>query len=211
MKRGISIFLLFILLFSFASALDDSQLDDLQGIGDQTQDTIDNLPINERGEIDKEKLGFQKTKAEERIEKIDFWLDQNTPWLRHIFGMRPEISYLFAINFLLILTFIVYFRNAFVLFSAFSETVATILALALAVMTIQLQVSVKSAEFLVGLFSQWWFKLILIAALIVVIAMSKYVSGYIKKRNLKRSTEKIHQTAKSTKPIEHITETLAND
>jgi hypothetical protein len=58
------------------------------------QEGIDNyVPINEDGEFDPSGL---KTKAEIRIEKINQWLESNAKWLKVVFGMVPEVSWLFA-------------------------------------------------------------------------------------------------------------------
>jgi len=64
-------------------------------------------PLDEGGNIDIEKYKPFKSKAEERIDKINLWLEENASWLSAIFGMVPALSWLFAINLYLILLFFV--------------------------------------------------------------------------------------------------------
>jgi len=82
------------------------------GIGGSDVEQIENLtediPINpETGDVDWGKLENLKSKAEVRIDKINLWIEENTPWLGPVFGMIPEISWTFAINIYFILFFIV--------------------------------------------------------------------------------------------------------
>jgi len=80
------------------------------GVGDaeKIQKAIDDYsPLNESGKIDYDKYKPFKSKAEERIDKINEWLVSNASWMKVIFGMVPSISWLFAINFYILLFFIV--------------------------------------------------------------------------------------------------------
>ena len=64
-------------------------------------------PLDEDGKIDYGKYKPFVTKAELRIGKINAWLDDNVGWMRYIFHMKPEVSFLFFINIYVILWFFV--------------------------------------------------------------------------------------------------------
>jgi len=65
------------------------------------------LPLGPDGKIDYAKLNQTKSLAEARIEGINIWLDENVYWLKIIFQMRPEISWLFFLNLYWMLLFLV--------------------------------------------------------------------------------------------------------
>jgi len=67
----------------------------------------DYSPIDEEGDINFSKYKPYKSKAEERVEKINLWLEENASWLSAVFGMVPALSWLFAINLYLIILYLV--------------------------------------------------------------------------------------------------------
>jgi len=173
--------LLMISFFSFASAeLEDPTVSEFQQDAQQIQDIVEQVPITEEGEFDESKLNLTKSKAEERIDKINLWLEENASWLKVLFGMVPEVSWLFAINFLLILAFIAYFRNILVFFSFFSEKVATLIGIVLAAFAVLVKIPVSIARFLVGLFSQWWVQLIIFFAVIALLFFGVWLGHFAK-------------------------------
>jgi len=110
MIKRVVVFGLFLLLFAnLVIAADEPNLygevggEDAEKIGS----AIDNYtPVNEEGEFDPTKLIPLKSKAELRIEAINQWFVDNASWLRVVFGMVPEISWLFAINVYFMLFFL---------------------------------------------------------------------------------------------------------
>jgi hypothetical protein len=106
MKKLMGILAL-LLLTTFVLAVEeptiatDSDVEKIEG-------AIEIIPIDENtGKIDPDKLNPFKTKADERIEKINLWLKGNASWLKVVFGMVPSVTWLFIINFYLLLWFIV--------------------------------------------------------------------------------------------------------
>ena len=167
------------------------------------QKGIEVIPLDpETGEIDKEKIGVQKTKAEERIEAINEWINEHAWWLKQVFGMVPEVSWLFFINFFIILILLVNFRNIFVLYSSFSENIATIVGIALAVIATQIGVTVKTSKFLLELMSQWWFQWILIILAIITLMISFGIGKWAKKRRLEKYKALIAMGAKDSKRLQ---------
>jgi len=109
-KIGVWI-LLFVLAISFVLAADTTAPSIPGGIDDEsldaTQKAIDDYsPLNKSGEVDFKKYQPFKTKAEQRIEGINEWLDDNVSWMRYIFWMKPQISGLFIFNVYFILLFL---------------------------------------------------------------------------------------------------------
>lgn len=80
------------------------------GVGKNAQNvqkTIDKtIPIGDDGKIDYSKYKPFKTGADEKIDKVNLWLDENVGWMKFIFYMKPEISILFFVNVYIILFFL---------------------------------------------------------------------------------------------------------
>lgn len=115
MKKWFSLFVLAVIIFSFVCVFGEEPS---VGVGEEDVKKIENLtnkiPIDpDTGDFDPGRTGFNKSKAEERIEKINIWLSENASWLKLVFGMVPEVSFLFAINlFLWLWCFTYVFLNA---------------------------------------------------------------------------------------------------
>jgi len=116
MKRSVIIILLAVLLMSFVVA--PGAPNSGVGVGGEDAENLQKgiteyIPINKSGKLDVEKLknqsGGYMSKAEERIGKINKWLDDNTGWTLVVFRMRPEVSWLFAFNVYFILFFFLIF------------------------------------------------------------------------------------------------------
>ena len=99
-----SLVILALLLFSQVLALEQPSTgfegDDVEAIENITE----GIPIDpETGKIHWGKLETLKTNAEVKIDIINAWIAENAQWLGLIFGMIPEISWLFFINFYIML------------------------------------------------------------------------------------------------------------
>jgi ABC-type cobalt transport system substrate-binding protein len=108
--KKLLILLVILSLFAFVVA-EVEQPEALGGVGgrdvENIQGTIKNYtPINEDGEFDPSVYKPFKSKAEQRIDAINLWLDNNVSWMRFIFNMKPQISFLFAANVYFILFFL---------------------------------------------------------------------------------------------------------
>ena len=188
------VFLVVLLIFiSFISAQEDLP-DAGVGVGDEDiekiQDIVGDIPIDEEtGGLDEEKLELGKSKAEERIASINAWLDENASWLRLVFGMVPEVSWLFGINLALILAFIWLFIFSLPDFSIFSENASRLIGIGLVIITIISKLTVKIATWIDNLAGQWWFKLIVIVAVIILIVIFTAFGKYFKQRRIKMKEE----------------------
>ncbi|MFA5060698.1 MAG: hypothetical protein WC494_00065 [Candidatus Pacearchaeota archaeon] len=98
--------LIFLSVFVIANEtlVEESEVKDIQ-------EKIDQIPLDpETGEFDPNKLN--KSIAEERVEKINSWISENAEWLKIVFCMVPEISWLFAfVIYIWILFFMVFILN----------------------------------------------------------------------------------------------------
>ncbi len=191
-KLGVLILLsIFLISFIYAQEQPASPIDNSDA--QKIQDAVGAIPLDDSGKFDASKLDKPKSLAEARIEGINIWLNENAEWVKVIFGMVPEISWIFTLNFLLILIFLVNFRNILVFYSSLSENSATIVGIMMTIVFIQLKITVKSATGIVGLFSQWWFKAIIIVGAIVLIYFSGGLAKIAKKRRemLAKSKEEI--------------------
>lgn len=166
--------LMFLVLFSFVSALDDldKPTTDIGSKKDveKIQGAIDDyVPIGETGEVDFDKYKPFRTKADERINAINLWLEENASWLKVIFGMVPSITLLFAINFYILLFFIVtLILNANATFGLleslgqkidlifFEASWAKLLGFLIFIILLVTKVFVKIANFVYGLWNIIW-------------------------------------------------------
>jgi len=115
MNRNICVLFGVLLIFSMlgfvlaeepSTVVSEGDVEELQGI-------IDQLPFEESGEANFSKYKPFYTNAEERIDAINAWLDDNVSWMRYLFHMRPQVSLLFALNLYFILFFfLIFFLNA---------------------------------------------------------------------------------------------------
>ena len=108
MKKEMLIYVLCVVLISFSLAVEDySQNSDVQDITELVYN-LNNVVDVESGTINPNAIDFGKTAAEERIDNVNKWLNENVSWLRFVFRMTPQISLLFFLDFLFILWGIVY-------------------------------------------------------------------------------------------------------
>lgn len=88
----------FLFLFSFVIAQDEPNV----GVGDEDveklQGAIDYIPIDDSGEIDYDKYKPFRTKADERIEKINKYIG---PITRVLWGVELSLSWIFIFSFVL--------------------------------------------------------------------------------------------------------------
>ena len=103
----VSLLLLFNLFVISANVFNPDPNAEVAGSEDmQTfQNATNQIPIDDSGQLDKGKISGWKTNAEIRIDKINAWLASNASWLKVVFGMVPEISWLFALNLYVLLFF----------------------------------------------------------------------------------------------------------
>ena len=213
-KFGVLIFILLLVSFSFVFA-QEGEGNDMPdpGVAVSTSDVEAlNKLGDQAGQIVEGNFTGYKDNATRRIEAIELWTEQNTPWLKLFFGMTPKLSWLFAINFLLILILIVYFRNILVFYSSFSESSSTLIGVALAIMAVQLQVTVKSATWMLGLWLSWpgWLRSIIIFLVVgAFLGVGFFLGKIAKRKRLKMSEAKIHEGAKKAEVIGGFTDKLA--
>ncbi len=94
-NRLFTIIFLSLILCSLFVLADEPTINVEEGEVKDIKDKIDQIPIDpETGEFDPNRLN--KSIAEERVEKINNWIEENAEWLKLIFCMVPEISWLFA-------------------------------------------------------------------------------------------------------------------
>ena len=186
------VFALFVLLISsgfvYAQEVEapPSVTGDLTGSDvDKIQGFADDIPLDkETGGLDEQKFEGYKSKADIRIEAIDAWLDNNVSWLKWIFGMKPAVSFLFGVNFLLILFFVnfLFLNSRYNITSIlpFSSTVSMIISLLILVGLIGFGVPAYIATQIDSLVGLWWVKALVIAGIIIALVVSNLISGKIK-------------------------------
>jgi len=96
MKKVGALFIFAILFISFLSSVIAEEMPDpTAGLKDSTGGILDEEGLH-TGNINTT-ISPYKSKAEERIDAINNWLENNASWFKIVFGMVPELSWLFAI------------------------------------------------------------------------------------------------------------------
>jgi hypothetical protein len=200
-----AVFALSLIIFNFArlSAQDETPITEEDA--EKIQNAIDQIPLDESGEIDQEKLEDYTSTAEQRIAKINSWLDKNAEWLKVVFGMKPAVSGVFFLNLFLIIVFLVYFRNGLA-FSSFSDNICTILAFLMTILFIQFGLIAKISESIINLLSKWWLYLIAIILLIAISALGRNLGKVAEEWKLHRKDRKLDNLIEQHKGADNIAE-----
>ncbi len=172
-----------------------------EGTGQQDVDRIlnltDQIPLTEEGKLDEEKFQGYKSKAEQRIDTINLWLEENASWLSWVFGMKPEISWLFALNIVFMLFFL--WGLVFVLpdVAPFSENISRLIGVGLFIIVMVTKTTVKLSGHIIDFTSKWWIKLIIVVVLGILISISAVLGRYFKKKKREMKDEYNRQRLES--------------
>ena len=107
-KETIPLIILLLLSLSiFVSSQNAPGLPTDDGDYQKIKNVTDKIPIGDDGNVNwtKLRLNQTKSKAEQRIDEINSWLNENAFWLSLVFGLVPSLSWLFAVNLYLWLLF----------------------------------------------------------------------------------------------------------
>lgn len=184
-SRVLILGLLIVSMMFFATAQDSPDIDMGGADVEDIQGAVDDFsPLDEDGEFDPDKYKPYKSKAEERIDKINLWLEENASWLKVVFGMVPSITWGFAMNlylFLLALVILAFNGNAtFGFFDSLSREIdlalfevslAQILGFVIFVMLLVMKIYVKLSVFILSLIDIIWHKVIPAGLVMAVIAI----------------------------------------
>ena len=169
----IIIILIFSGLINFSTA---QQNTGLEKETEQIQETVKKIPITETGEIDVEKVQLYKSKAEERIEKINQWLEKYASFFKFLFGMKPEVSWRFALNLFLIgmiVNIFVFVIPSF--YTILDQKYSMIIGGLISLFIINTGTLVRITDIVLLAVSKWWVKLIIIFVLIFIIALMIFI------------------------------------
>jgi hypothetical protein len=214
-KLGVLFISLILALGFFSLVLAQSVDSPTAGLENATGGLVDQEGIH----TDNVDLTGYKSKAEMRIEAINQWFDNNAPWLKLIFGMVPEISWLFAIDILLILEgIVVLILNAdFFLTKGMQSTIARIIGAIIFIYALWFKYPLWAAEKIVALASlwnHWWYKVIVIVLLIILLVLSGFLSKIkksIRENRAKKQQEKDRKELhEDTEVADKFTDTLTD-
>lgn len=229
MKRGIVILIVAILLLNlFIVSADSSYLnpnpsDNTPGSGDVNtiQNATNQIPIEDNGTINTSGFVGWTSKAELRIKAINQWLVDNASWLKVVFGMVPEISWLFAINIYMILLGIVVLvlnADAFVVEWIKNKNLARLFGAIVLVIGMMLKYTVFAANIILKLIQINWAiikvggTIAIIIAVIVIVVLAIFAPAVLVKllamlrqwqeaRKKKQEEEKTEVAQKVTQKI----------
>ena len=191
-KEVIIIIALLVSGFIFANlvkAQDVEQLQNMENPADVIKNKTGGIISEEGVATDEETWKPYKSKAEERIEAINIWLDKNAFWMKYIFGMRPEISWIFIINLFFMILAIHFLFFTMPEFIAFSKIITRIIAASIVIILVEVQIIANLAKKLDELLDKWWTKLIALLGLLLIIAGSGAMYKLAKKMEEDRKKE----------------------
>ncbi len=198
LTRGTTLLLL-ILVISIVHALPSP--DALGQQVEKGQQTIEQvgaqIPITSEGKLDEGRLAAWGSSADKKIASINNWLADNASWLKIVFGMVPEVSWLFAFNFFLILwAFSLLFGAMPEYFFPESKNTGQILGLMGVVILVRSKAIYYFAHFVIFIVDTWWFKLIVIFIALLLVYLSQWLSKYgaVRKEKHFKDQEKLDRT-----------------
>jgi hypothetical protein len=147
---------------------------------EQIQAGVEKIPITEEGKVDTAKIMNWTTPAEVRIAKINAWLERNVSWISFVFGMKPAISWLFAFNLFLMLSF--FSLCVFALPKALnfgSSTYITAAGVILFLILVFTKAIYSLANMIMSLWGRWYIKLALVLAAIGLFILTLYLERYL--------------------------------
>jgi len=220
MKKYVIIFAILLLLVNFTLAADEPSAGVSGGDVEAIQNITDDIPLDpETGQFDVGKFNETKTKAEQRIEKINLWLEEKLSWFRFVFGSVPAISWIFFWTIYIWLNFLVFALNGDLVLRMLPERKYNLIAsLGIFVALAMLKVYLLCAKLIVKLGGIIWNIFIplgfvraliffIIAIVLVVSGLwfipSLLIKGFLKSRkareeqNSKLDREAIHKTAEA--------------
>ena len=166
-----------------------------EGDLEKINNITDQLPVTD-GQIDPNKLKPFKSKAEERIDAINKWLEENAYWFKWVFKMVPEISWLFFLDVMIMLVFLVWFvLNGDTTFSFIkSKGLAQLFGLGIYVALWLPGVDDKGmyiglASIHEPLFTTWWGNIILVVLVFIYFFGINMFTKYMKKRRERQTKE----------------------
>ena len=104
-KLGVLFIFAILILSLFSFAIAEEMPDPTAGIKDSTGGILDEEGLHT--ENINTTISPYKSKFEQNIDKINTWVKNNASWLVYVFGMVPELSWLFALNLYCLIFFLV--------------------------------------------------------------------------------------------------------
>jgi len=122
------------------------------------------------------------------------------PLSRGVFGMEPDLSWLFFLNLILSVTLVIYVLRTLEIFSLFSKTIQFIISIAVLIALSLMKVTIWTSEQIINIISKlpnWWTQLIgvgiVIIALVTASVFSRAFKDFFKalKEKQKKSAEEL--------------------
>ena len=217
-KRRIYLFfILSILMFNLVflntlvnvRAEDDMPSDPTQDENyEKIKNATDKIPLDEQGGIDEEKLEFEKSKAEERIDEINKWVKWTDPVFMFVFNIPLRLSWEFGYLFFLVLLSISIFHNIPIWVGMDKEWFNILLGFGVTFALGFFRIFDKIVNWIILITNKWWWNLAIIGAIIILIAIAGFghkIGKKIKEKREKSQEEldrqRLHQGAETAEGI----------
>jgi hypothetical protein len=228
-KTGVLLIFIFLFLFitsiisanlSFVKADNGNNNDNtppgVPGISEEDkqkiEDVVENIPLDEQGKLDEGKLDITKSKAEERIEKINQWLEFTDPVFDFTFGIKLRLSWEFAYLLFLVLISLSVFHNLPGWIGLNKEWFAILFGFGVTFALGFFRILKWLVEKIMLITNKWWWKLVAILILLIVLFIlaggGQMLKKWADKRREKADREKLHKGAEEAKHIGKVSRAL---
>jgi len=183
----------------------DSDIQKIQGATEQ-------IPLNEQGEIDQTKVTELKSKAEQRIDAINEWLEKTDKYFLFIFKIPLRLNLEFTYLFFLVLISLSLFHNIPGWIGIDKEWVGILTGFGVTLILSYFEILKIIVEWIIKITNKWWLDLIILGILViglfVLVATSKTLKKWSEKRREKSDREKMHEGAEEAENIGRIGKAL---
>lgn len=182
------------------------------GINDEDaqkiQDAVDIIPLDpETGGLDTDKLNITKTRAEERIEKINEWLEWTDPIFNFVFKIPLRLSWEFAYLFFIVLISLTLFHNIPGWIGIEQEWIGVVSGFGITFLLSYFEIFKTLINWIILITNKWWWDLVVLGVLIVLlmIVSNSLLRQWAQKRKEKSDREKLSQGAKDAETMSKVT------
>lgn len=206
-------FALLISINSLISAQDLLEVDE-GSEADEIMEGIGKIPITKEGVIDEEKIAPWKSKAEERIAKVNEELKKSDPFFMFVFEIPLRASWQFIYLFFVVLISFSFFHNIPNWFGADKEWLNLVLGFGTTFALGKLKVYLWIVNLILKITGSWWWKMIVIAALIILVILVTGIGSLLKqmaeKSKEKAESKKLKEESKEVREVSSDIEDISS-
>jgi len=201
-------FILTILISNFNFVVAEDVADGINDDAQKIQDAVNSIPLDpETGGLDADKLNATKTKAEERIEKINEWMKWTDPFFDFVFKIKMRFSWEFTYLFFLVLISLTLFHNIPGWLGAEKELIGILTGFGITFLLSYFSIFKKLIDWIILITNKWWWDLVVVGVFLIIlfIVSNSLLKQWAQKRQEKADREKLHRGAEDAETMSKVT------